>query len=54
MNYFSLLEAQIATGGLVDPHAGHRVPIEIAFERGLFDQRMNRILVDPTDDTKVS
>lgn len=50
---FRLLEAQIATGGLIDPQAGHRVPIEVAFQRGLFDDRMNRILMDPSDDTKV-
>ncbi|CAG5080613.1 Oidioi.mRNA.OKI2018_I69.PAR.g9662.t2.cds [Oikopleura dioica] len=47
-----LLEAQIATGGLIDPQAGHRVPISAAYQRGLFDQRMNQILEDPTDDTK--
>ena len=28
---YRLLEAQIATGGLIDPHAGHRVPIEEGF-----------------------
>ena len=53
MTHFRLLEAQIATGGLIDPQAGHRVPIEVAFQRGLFDERMNNILVDPSDDTKV-
>ena len=50
---FRLLEAQIATGGLIDPQAGHRVPIQVAFDRGLFDSRMNQILEDPSDDTKV-
>lgn len=29
-----LLEAQIATGGIIDPEANHRLPIEAAFERG--------------------
>ena len=53
LHIFRLLEAQIATGGLIDPQAGHRVPIEVAFQRGLFDERMNRILMDPSDDTKV-
>lgn len=47
-----LLEAQIATGGLIDPRANHRVPISIAYKRGLFDERMNAILEDPSDDTK--
>jgi len=46
------LEAQIATGGLIDPRANHRVPISVAYHRGLFDERMNRILEDPSDDTK--
>ena len=51
--FFRLLEAQIATGGLIDPQAGHRVPIQVAYDRGLFDARMNKILEDPNDDTKV-
>ena len=29
-----LLEAQIATGGIIDPVANHRLPVEVAFERG--------------------
>ena len=29
-----LLEAQIATGGIIDPFANHRLPVEVAFERG--------------------
>jgi len=29
-----LLEAQIATGGIIDPVANHRLPVEKAFERG--------------------
>ena len=29
-----LLEAQIATGGVIDPVANHRLPVEAAFERG--------------------
>ena len=47
-----LLEAQIATGGIIDPYANHRIPVEVAFERGLFDQRLNKILESPDDDTK--
>ena len=30
-----LLEAQIATGGIIDPVANHRLPVEVAFERGV-------------------
>ncbi|XP_053571443.1 plectin isoform X6 [Bombina bombina] len=47
-----LLEAQIATGGIIDPVHSHRVPVEVAYKRGYFDEAMNRILSDPTDDTK--
>merc|ERR1712176_1248921 len=31
---------------------GIRVPIQVAFERGLFDKKMYDILEDPSDDTK--
>ncbi|NWI23480.1 PLEC protein, partial [Sula dactylatra] len=47
-----LLEAQVATGGIIDPVHSHRIPVEVAYRRGYFDQEMNRILSDPTDDTK--
>ncbi|KAF5901273.1 epiplakin, partial [Clarias magur] len=47
-----LLEAQIATGGIIDPVYSHRVPVEVAYQRGYFDEEMNQILADPSDDTK--
>ncbi|NWW73892.1 PLEC protein, partial [Climacteris rufus] len=47
-----LLEAQIATGGIIDPINSHRVPVEVAYKRGYFNQEMNQILSDPSDDTK--
>ncbi|ERE81351.1 plectin [Cricetulus griseus] len=47
-----LLEAQIATGGIIDPVHSHRVPVDVAYQRGYFDEEMNRILADPSDDTK--
>nr|XP_056710552.1 epiplakin-like [Euleptes europaea] len=47
-----LLEAQIATGGIIDPVHSHRIPVEVAYKRGYFDEKMNQILSDPTDDTK--
>ncbi|NXT44860.1 PLEC protein, partial [Pelecanoides urinatrix] len=47
-----LLEAQIATGGIIDPMHSHRIPVEVAYQRGYFNQEMNQILSDPTDDTK--
>ncbi len=47
-----LLEAQIATGGINDPVYSHRFPVEVAYQRGYFDEEMNKILSDPHDDTK--
>nr|XP_028591701.1 plectin isoform X7 [Podarcis muralis] len=47
-----LLEAQIATGGIIDPINSHRLPVEVAYKRGFFDEEMQKILSDPTDDTK--
>ncbi|NXP72938.1 PLEC protein, partial [Ramphastos sulfuratus] len=47
-----LLEAQIATGGIIDPVHSHRIPVEVAYQRGYFNQEMNQILSDPSDDTK--
>ncbi|XP_009469978.1 PREDICTED: epiplakin [Nipponia nippon] len=47
-----LLEAQIATGGIIDPVHSHRIPVEVAYQRGYFNEEMNQILSDPTDDTK--
>uniref|UniRef100_A0A2K5YSC2 Plectin n=1 Tax=Mandrillus leucophaeus TaxID=9568 RepID=A0A2K5YSC2_MANLE len=47
-----LLEAQIATGGIIDPVHSHRVPVDVAYRRGYFDEEMNRVLADPSDDTK--
>ncbi|XP_029813905.1 plectin-like, partial [Manacus vitellinus] len=50
--HIRLLEAQIATGGIIDPEESHRLPVEVAYKRGLFDEEMNEILLDPSDDTK--
>ncbi|XP_029976721.1 epiplakin isoform X4 [Salarias fasciatus] len=47
-----LLEAQIATGGIIDPVHSHRVPVQVAYQRGYFDEEMNEILSDADDDTK--
>nr|XP_033790623.1 desmoplakin isoform X1 [Geotrypetes seraphini] len=47
-----LLEAQIATGGIIDPEKSHRLPVEAAYKRGYFNQELNEILSDPSDDTK--
>ncbi|KAJ8000284.1 hypothetical protein DPEC_G00203240 [Dallia pectoralis] len=47
-----LLEAQIATGGIIDPVNSHRIPVHIAYKRGYFNEEMNTILDDPSDDNK--
>uniref|UniRef100_A0AAZ3S1T7 Epiplakin n=1 Tax=Oncorhynchus tshawytscha TaxID=74940 RepID=A0AAZ3S1T7_ONCTS len=47
-----LLEAQIATGGIIDPLNSHRIPVHVAYKRGYFNEEMNQILDDPSDDTK--
>ncbi|KAM9340496.1 epiplakin [Symphorus nematophorus] len=47
-----LLEAQIATGGIIDPVNSHRIPVHVAYKRGYFNEEMNEILKDPSDDTK--
>ncbi|XP_062265664.1 epiplakin [Platichthys flesus] len=47
-----LLEAQIATGGIIDPVNSHRIPVHMAYKRGYFNEEMNQILSDPSDDTK--
>ncbi|XP_034017117.1 epiplakin [Thalassophryne amazonica] len=47
-----LLEAQIATGGIIDPVNSHRIPVHVAYRRGYFNEEMNQILSDPSDDTK--
>uniref|UniRef100_A0A8C6MDJ6 Epiplakin 1 n=1 Tax=Nothobranchius furzeri TaxID=105023 RepID=A0A8C6MDJ6_NOTFU len=47
-----LLEAQIATGGIIDPVNSHRIPVHVAYKRGYFNENMNQILSDPSDDTK--
>ena len=47
-----LLEAQIATGGIIDPVNSHRIPVHVAYKRGYFNEEMNQVLSDPSDDTK--
>ncbi|XP_064197398.1 plectin a isoform X38 [Anguilla rostrata] len=47
-----LLEAQVATGGIIDPVKSHRIPDDVAYKRGYYDEDMNQILSNPTDDTK--
>ena len=45
------LEAQIATGGIINVNRGHRVPLDFAYSEGIFDAETYQMLVDPSDDT---
>ncbi|XP_075944187.1 desmoplakin-B [Anarhichas minor] len=47
-----LLEAQIASGGIIDPEHSHRIDVNVAYKRGYFDKEMNKILNDQNGDTK--
>ncbi|XP_039666820.1 desmoplakin isoform X1 [Perca fluviatilis] len=47
-----LLEAQIASGGIIDPEHSHRIDVNVAYKRGYFDKKMNSILTDPNVNTK--
>ncbi|XP_029928490.1 plectin-like isoform X9 [Myripristis murdjan] len=47
-----ILEAQLGTGGIIDPINSHRVPVDIAYKQGQYDAEMNKILENPSDDTK--
>ena len=46
------LEAQLATGGLVDPKVGHRVPLETAKKRGLIDERIYSMIENRSEELK--
>ncbi|XP_044056974.1 desmoplakin-like isoform X1 [Siniperca chuatsi] len=47
-----LLEAQIASGGIIDPEHSHRIDVNVAYKRGYFDNEMNKILTAQSVDTK--
>ena len=47
-----LLQAQIATGSVIDPMHSRRLPVDVAYRHGYFNKGMNRVLEDPSDNTK--
>lgn len=47
-----LLEAQIASGGVIDPEHGHRVNMDVAYRRGYFDEKMSKVLSVQSADYK--
>lgn len=48
----AILEAQLATGGLIHPLIGMRVPLENAIEQGLINQATYQTLYDPVSNPK--
>ncbi|CAN9503672.1 unnamed protein product [Ophioblennius macclurei] len=47
-----LLEAQFTTGGIIDPTGSHRVPNEIAIQRGYCSKQMCKSFNEPSGDVK--
>ncbi|KAI1894734.1 hypothetical protein AGOR_G00118800 [Albula goreensis] len=47
-----IIEAQIATGGLIDPHSGIRLPLNVALEKGLINKATLQTLYDPVSNPK--
>ncbi|KAM6186017.1 dystonin isoform 5-T5 [Rhynchocyon petersi] len=48
-----ILEAQIASGGIIDPVRGIRVPPEIAVQQGLLNNAILQFLHEPSSNTRV-
>ncbi|XP_062953876.1 dystonin isoform X7 [Cynocephalus volans] len=48
-----ILEAQVATGGVIDPVKGIRVPPEIALQQGLLNNAILQFLHEPSSNTRV-
>lgn len=48
-----ILEAQIATGGVIDPVRSIRIPPEIAVQQGLLNHTTFKFLLEPASNTKV-
>ena len=49
-----MLEAQIATGGVIDVRNNHRLPIDWALKRNLINERIYRVLKMKGDDKGTS
>ncbi|KAK2834998.1 hypothetical protein Q5P01_015482 [Channa striata] len=47
-----LLEAQMASGGIIDPECSHRIDVNVAYKRGYLNEEMNRILTNKGENTK--
>ncbi|XP_067468417.1 plectin a isoform X13 [Thunnus thynnus] len=47
-----LLEAQFTSGGIIDPVSSHRVPNDVAIQRGYFSKQMAKSFNEPSGDIK--
>ncbi|XP_061597247.1 plectin a isoform X5 [Cololabis saira] len=47
-----LLEAQFTSGGIIDPVSSHRVPSDVAIQRGYFSKQMSKSFNEPSGDVK--
>ncbi|XP_034091905.1 plectin a isoform X5 [Gymnodraco acuticeps] len=47
-----LLEAQFSTGGIIDPVSSHRVPNDVAIQRGYCSKQMSKSFNEPSGDVK--
>ncbi|XP_010006164.1 PREDICTED: LOW QUALITY PROTEIN: epiplakin-like [Chaetura pelagica] len=47
-----LLEAQLATGGIIDPIHHHHLPLQAAYRYGFYDEDLNQTLSQQNDSTK--
>ncbi|KAM8822270.1 LOW QUALITY PROTEIN: desmoplakin-B-like [Synchiropus picturatus] len=47
-----LLEAQLASGGIIDPEGSHRIDVETAYQKGYLDQRTHEVLTQGGDGSK--
>ena len=52
LNFIFLFHECCCLSGIIDPNANHRLPVEAAYNRNLFDKRLQGILEDPSDDTR--
>ncbi|XP_077911336.1 dystonin isoform X19 [Halichoerus grypus] len=48
-----MLEAQIASGGVIDPVKGIRIPPEVALQQGLLNNAILQFLHEPSSNTRV-
>ncbi|KAM7137064.1 dystonin isoform 13-T13 [Molossus nigricans] len=48
-----ILEAQIASGGIIDPVRGVRIPAEVALQQGLLNNAILQFLHEPSSNTRV-